>query len=242
MAKHNSIDLNPGSQDLSSSFYLYHRQYGGTWYIKNSAGQFLDCSDDFLSFCGVEDLLSLRDRFLSGSIPISCFGKRLKRYEDDTRGKFKEFLLFSVMDVNGVAKPFLITLKPFGNYVYVKIDGLFFMGLEKKVIHAVYPISDNYFDSKLNISRFIGVNPFCGLLEHEQIVAWLMSVGASKREMARSLSKSERYIVNTMNSIYTSLVVGGYDNYMALSEHFQWSKYIPNCLLRRGHLIEICLI
>lgn len=242
MAERNSIDLIQRSQDLSSSFYQYHCKHGGLWYIKNSAGQFLDCSDDFLSFCYAENLLSLKEKYLSENIPVSCFGKRLERYENDSRVMNKSIVLLSAMDAGGITQPFILTLKPFKSSVYVKIDELSFMGMENKIIQAIYPTNDGSFDSQMNISRFLGVNPFCELLEHEQIVAWLMSVGTSKREMAKFLSKSERYIVNTMNSIYTSLIVGGYENYMELSEYFQWSKFVPPCLLRRGYLIELHLI
>ncbi|TQN75479.1 UNVERIFIED_ORG: hypothetical protein FHU00_5110 [Citrobacter freundii] len=242
MAERNSIDLTSGSQDLSSSFYLYHRQHGGLWYIKNREGLFLDCSDEFLSFCRVENLHTLKEKQLSETIPISCFGKRLNRYEYDSWLKYKTIVLLSVMDVDGIAQPFILTIKPFNDGVYVKIDNLFFMGVERKIIDHLLPVDDLLFDSKINSSRFIGVNPFNELMEHEQIVAWLMSVGISKREMAKYLSKSERYIVNTMNSVYTSLIVGGHENYMTLSGYFQWSKYVPACLLRRGFLIELCLI
>ncbi len=242
MAKHNSIDLSVGSQDLSSHFYHYHRQFGGIWYIKSHNGQFLDCSEGFLSICDDENNLHLNEIYSRNNTPISCFGSRLERYEKVVCSDSKIIVLFSVMDIKGVAKPFILTLKPFFNGVYVKIEDLFFMGFERKIIHSVCSIDNAEISPEIDEFRFYKKNPFCELFEHEQIVAWLMSIGMSKREMAKYLSRSERYVVNTMNSIYTSLVVGGYDNYMILSKKYQWSKFVPPSLLIRGYLIELYLM
>ncbi|EIF7739377.1 hypothetical protein LFY94_004769, partial [Escherichia coli] len=108
MAKHNSIDLPAGSQDLSSHFYHYHRQFSGIWYIKNHNGQFLDCSEGFLSLCGAENNLHLNEKYNKNNTPVSCFGSRLERYERAVCSDLKTIILFSVMDINGVAKPFIL--------------------------------------------------------------------------------------------------------------------------------------
>ena len=142
MAKHNSIDLSVGSQDLSSLFYQYHRLEGGIWYVKNSNGQFLDCSNDFLRiFCSLNDVS--QDEFLRNQ-PGNLFGfydGKLKEYERLTIVEKKiKILLVSLLSIDRT-RPYICTLKPFFDGVYVKIDNLYFLGTERKIINAICNIN-----------------------------------------------------------------------------------------------------
>ncbi|HFL4680208.1 TPA: hypothetical protein ACG33D_005409, partial [Escherichia coli] len=161
MAKHNSIDLSVGSQDLSSLFYQYHRLEGGIWYVKNSNGQFLDCSNDFLRiFCSLNDVS--QDEFLR-SQPGNLFGfydGKLKEYERLTIVENKiKILLVSLLSIDRT-RPYICTLKPFFDGVYVKINNLYFLGTERKIINAICNINKKNISELYKHQRFYGVNPF----------------------------------------------------------------------------------
>lgn len=228
MAERNSIDLIQGSQDLSSSFYHYHRQHGGLWYIKNSAGQFLDCSDDFLCvFCSMD--VSDRDTFIQKQ-PDELFGffyEKLKRYEKSVQEtKKKKILIVSLLSRDKQA-PYICTLLPCLSGVYTKIDSLYFMGTERKIINAVCSVNTDVIDESLQPQRFENVNPFLELDPDDWLIAWLMSARISQREIASFMGVNIKAVERRVATIYTSLVVENHENFMILSDYYQWNKFIP---------------
>ena len=243
MAKHNSIDLPAGSQDLSSHFYQYHRQTGGIWYIKNSNGQFLDCSNDFLRvFCSLNDVS--QDEFLQNQ-PGNLFGfydRKLKEYECLTIAENKiKILLVSLLSIDRTC-PYICTLKPFLDGVYVKIDTLHFLGTERKIIDAICNINKKNISELYKHQRFYGVNPFLDLDPDDWLVAWLMSARVSQRSIAEFMNVNVKAIEKRASTIYTQLIVENYENFILLSDLYQWSKFIPPRISMSPVLNEVCLI
>lgn len=243
MAKHNSIDLSVGSQDLSSLFYQYHRLEGGIWYVKNNNGQFLDCSDDFLRvFCSLTDVS--QDEFLR-SQPRNLFGfydGKLKEYERIAIAENKiKTLLVSLLSIDRTC-PYICTLKPFLDGVYVKIDTLHFLGTERKIIDAICNINKKNISELYKHQRFYGVNPFQDLDPDDWLVAWLMSARVSQRSIAEFMNVNVKAIEKRASTIYTHLIVENYENFILLSDLYQWSKFIPPRISMSPVLNEVCLM
>ena len=243
MAKHNSIDLSVGSQDLSYLFYQYHRLEGGIWYVKNSNGQFLDCSNDFLRiFCSLNDVS--QDEFLR-SQPGNLFGfydGKLKEYERLTIVENKiKILLVSLLSIDRT-RPYICTLKPFFDGVYVKIDNLYFLGTERKIINAICNINKKNISELYKHQRFDGVNPFQDLDPDDWLVAWLMSARVSQRSIAEFMNVNVKAIEKRASTIYTHLIVENYENFILLSDLYQWNEFIPPRISMSPVLNEVCLI
>lgn len=243
MAKHNSIDLSVRSQDLSSLFYQYHRLEGGIWYVKNSNGQFLDCSNDFLRiFCSLNDVS--QDEFLR-SQPRNLFGfydGKLKEYERLTIVENKiKILLVSLLSIDRT-RPYICTLKPFFDGVYVKINNLYFLGTERKIINAICNINKKNISELYKHQRFYGVNPFQDLDPDDWLVAWLMSARVSQRSIAEFMNVNVKAIEKRASTIYTHLIVENYENFILLSDLYQWSKFIPPRISMSPVLNEVCLM
>ncbi|EKP6064247.1 hypothetical protein P3030_004770, partial [Escherichia coli] len=121
MAEKHSIEACFGSQVISSHFYQYHRQSGGIWYIKNNEEQFLDCSDDFLSFLQVKS----RDKICrkrSESLMSRLLGKTsfaIQYYERNISLIAPRVVLFVAASINDKLTPLIITINKMDLGVYV---------------------------------------------------------------------------------------------------------------------------
>ncbi|HFE4537122.1 TPA: hypothetical protein ACF24J_003443 [Escherichia coli] len=236
MAERNSIDLIQGSQDLSSSFYQYHRKHGGLWYIKNSAGQFLDCSDDFLSFSSLKDrqefLLREQNSFMAsllGDVSNSIICCERKIVAGNPR-----IILFIVANINNELTPLVVTIHKVDVGIYVKIDNLSFMGIENLILENIGVKKKRKINSEVKIDRLYSVNPFSSMDEKDWSVAWLMSVGLSKSEMAKYLDVSDTVIKRRMQKIYRTLLLKNYNNFMYVSDLLLWRRFVPPSLLRKN--------
>lgn len=236
MAERNSIDLVQGSQDLSSSFYQYHRKHGGLWYIKNCEGQFLDCSDDFLSFSSLKDrqefLLREQRSFMTNllgdvSNSIICCERKIV-------AGAPRVVLFVVADINHELMPLVVTIHKVDIGVYVKIDNLFFMGIENLILENIGIKKKRKINYEIKIDRLYSVNPFSSMDEKDWCVAWLMSVGLSKTEMAKYLDVSDTVIKRRMQKIYRALLLKNYNNFMYVSDLLLWRRFVPPGLLKKN--------
>ncbi|EGW1333489.1 helix-turn-helix transcriptional regulator [Escherichia coli] len=233
MAERNSIDLSPGSQDLSSSFYHYHRQHGGLWYIKNFEGQFLDCSDDFLSFSALKDrrelLIKGQESFMT--CLLGDVSNSIVCCEREIVTGTPRVVLFIVANVSNELTPLVVTIHKIDIGVYVKIDNLSFMGVENSILENIGVKKKRKINNEIKIERFYNINPFFSMDEKEWCVAWLMSVGLSKSEMAEYLGVSDTIIKRRMQKIYRTLLLKNYNNFMYVSDLLLWRRFVPPGLL-----------
>lgn len=242
MAERHSIDHPPGSQDLSSAFYTYHRQFGGIWYIKNELGQFIDGSVQFSSTF----LTREKNLELYGTIDdLSTFGffnEKIKEVENQVSGeKIKRAVLASVF-VQGKQEPYIFTITPFLNGVYVRIDSLYFLGFEREIINALCGKTNASVFTNIQCHRFDNINPFLVLDPDDWLVAWLMVVGVSQRDIAEMLSLNLKAIEKKASNIYTILIIRDYEAFMAMSVLHKWSKFIPPRILTSPILFELKLM
>lgn len=242
MVKLYSIDPLTGSQGLSSDFYDYHRKYGGLWYVKNERDQFIAVSNDFSSvFLKCDSHQCLPD-IIDDQSTFGFFNERIKEIERCVRNDKKRRILLVSVFAQGKQEPYIITIKPFINGVYGKIDSLFFMGFERKIVSALCNNKMKLIKSNAQENRFHGVNPFLTLDPDDWFIAWLMSIGCSQREIAEQLSLNTRTIEKRIADIYTELIVLDYDTFMAMSTLHQWSKFIPPGISTHPILFELDLM
>ncbi|ENT7525590.1 hypothetical protein ACE45P_005256, partial [Escherichia coli] len=90
--------------------------------------------------------------------------------------------------------------------------------------------------------RFYGVNPFLDLDPDDWLVAWLMSARVSQRSIAEFMNVNVKAIEKRASTIYTHLIVENYENFILLSDLYQWSKFIPPRISMSPVLNEVCLI
>jgi hypothetical protein len=244
MAERNSIDLIQRSQDLSSSFYHYHRQHGGLWYIKNSAGQFLDCSDDFLSFGALKDRqeLLIRGQESFMACLLGDVNNSIICCERETANGVPRVALFVVANINSELTPLIVTIHKIDIGVYVKIDNLSFMGVENLILEKIGVKKKRKINNEIKIERLYSVNPFSSMDEKEWCVAWLMSVGLSKSEMAKYLDVSDTVIKRRMQKVYRTLLLKNYNNFMYVSDLLLWRRFVPPSLLRKNTVSVLNLI
>lgn len=236
MAEKHSIEACFGSQVISSHFYQYHRQSGGIWYIKNNEEQFLDCSDDFLSFLQVKS----RDKIcLKRSEPLMSrlLGKTffaIQYYERNISLIAPRVVLFVTASINDKLTPLIITINKIDLGVYVKIDDLSFLGVEHLILEKIGVKKKINFNKGMKIERLYDVNPFASMGEKEWCVAWLMSVGLSKSEMAEYLNVSDTIVKRRMGKVYRALLLKNYDNFMYVSNLLHWRRFVPPCVLQEN--------
>lgn len=235
MAEYNSIDLALRSQDLSSDFYQYHRRFGGIWYIKNCEGQLFDCSDDFLSFssakCTRYELIDKTEIIMS-----DLFGgvvDSLIHYERNVSIVSPRIILLVVAYRNNILTPNILTINRTDFGVYVKIDSLSFMGVENLILHSLGIKNKKVFSKKIKIERLYGIHPFLSMREQEWCVAWLMSIGFSKSEIASYLNVSDTVVKKRMSKIYRALLLKNHSNFMRASELLLWRSFIPPSVLSK---------
>lgn len=240
MAKHNSIDLPVRSQVISSHFYQYHRQSGGIWYIKNNKEQFLDCSDDFLSFLQVKSrdniCLKRSEPLMSRLLGKTSFA--IQYYERNVSFIAPRVVLFVVASINNKQTPLIMTINKMDVGVYVKIDDLSFMGIENLLLENIGVKKKFDLNKEMRIERLYDVNPFASMGEKEWCVAWLMSVGLSKSEMAEYLNVSDTIIKRRMRKVYRTLLLKNYNNFMSVSNLLHWRRFVPPSVLQ-GNSVSV---
>lgn len=242
MAERHFIDHPPGSQDLSSAFFNYHRKSGGLWYIKNEQGQFIDGSDDFSSTffidtCPPSPLNVIDDHSIFG-----FFSDRIKDVENCVRNdKCRRAILVSLSTCKR-QEPYILTINTFMNGVYVRVDSLYFMGFERKIASALCGNKMDSIYAYARQERFDNVNPFLTLDPDAWLIAWLMSIGLSQREIAIQLSLNTRTVEKRVSDIYTELILLDYDTFMAMSAIHQWTKFIPPLITSSPILFELSLM
>lgn len=238
MAERHSIDHPPGSQDLSVSFLNYHRHSGGFWYIKNEHGQFIDCSDDFLSlFANQSPQLSLPAH--SKSIMSHLYGDLLNdvvKHEETVLKDSNTIVLFIVTLIENTKAPLILTINGFNGFIFVKVDTLFFLGVERLIINKVLFDKSSGGDFEASFNRFEGINPFSSLNVHEWNVAWLMTTGMSKSEISVFLKISETLVKRRMSKIYRVLKLKNHRNFMHASINFQWRRFISPGVLNEPYI------
>nr|WP_253076474.1 hypothetical protein [Citrobacter freundii]URZ94008.1 hypothetical protein [Citrobacter freundii] len=241
MAERHSIDLPQGTQDLSTSFLNFHRQSSGSWYIKNEKGQFIDCSDDFLSL--------LANQFPQMSLPAHSksimnylYGDLLKdviKHEEAVLKGSNTIVLFIVTLIENTKVPLILTINGFNSFVFVKVDTLFFLGVERLIISQVLFDKSGGGDFEASFSRFEGVNPFSSLNIHEWNVAWLMTTGMSKSEISNFLKISDTLVKRRMGKIYRVLKLKNHRNFMHASINFQWRRFISPGVLNEPYITTL---
>ncbi|ELO4939193.1 hypothetical protein QUQ76_004515 [Escherichia coli] len=236
MAKHNSIDLSLRTQELSLLFYQYHRQSGGIWYIKNNSGQIIDCSDDFLSFFKINKNSLMTDAGYAVHSFLGELTDTFLNYERNITFVMPRIILFVVMNIDETLTPVVVTLRKTDIGIYVKIDSLFFMGVENVILENIGVKKRFSFNKEIKLERLYGINPFSSMDEKEWCVAWLMSVGLSKSEIAAYLNVSETVIKKRMGKIYRILLLKNYNNFMYVSNLLLWRRFVPACLLNKSSI------
>lgn len=236
MAKHNSIDLSLRTQELSLLFYQYHRQSGGIWYIKNNSGQIIDCSDDFLSFFKINKNSLMTDAGYAVHSFLGELTDTFLNYERNITFVMPRIILFVVMNIDETLTPVVVTLRKTDIGIYVKIDSLFFMGVENVILENIGVKKRFSFNKEIKLERLYGINPFSSMDEKEWCVAWLMSVGLSKSEMAAYLNVSETVIKKRMGKIYRILLLKNYNNFMYVSNLLLWRRFVPASLLNKSSI------
>ncbi|ELN8230297.1 hypothetical protein RZU98_004260, partial [Escherichia coli] len=84
--------------------------------------------------------------------------------------------------------------------------------------------------------------PFLDLDPDDWLVAWLMSARVSQRSIAEFMNVNVKAIEKRASTIYTHLIVENYENFILLSDLYQWSKFIPPRISMSPVLNEVCLI
>lgn len=242
MAERHSIDHPPGSQDLSSAFYAYHRQFGGIWYIKNEHGQFIDGSVQFSStFLMCEKILEPYGAIDDHSV-FGFFNEKIKEVENQVNSEKQKRAILASVFVQGKQEPYIFTVTPFLNGVYVRMDSLYFLGIERKIASALCNRKDGVIYGHVQQERFFNINPFIDLNPDEWLIAWLMCVGLSQREIAVHLSITTRTVEKKVADIYTQLILLDYDTFMAMSTIHQWPRFIPPLISTQPILFELKLM
>ncbi len=118
--------------------------------------------------------------------------------------------------------------------VYVKIDDLSFLGVEHLILEKIGVKKKINFNKGMKIERLYDVNPFASMGEKEWCVAWLMSVGLSKSEMAEYLNVSDTIVKRRMGKVYRALLLKNYDNFMYVSNLLHWRRFVPPCVLQEN--------
>ncbi|HHT2664515.1 TPA: hypothetical protein ACTYSP_004180 [Citrobacter freundii] len=242
MAERHSIDHPPGSQDLSSAFFNYHRKSGGLWYIKNEQGQFIDGSDDFSSTFFIDTCPPTPLNVIDDHSIFGFFSDRIKDVENCVRNdKCRRAILVSLSTCKR-QEPYILTINTFMNGVYVRIDSLYFMGFEREITIALCGNINKSIDNNAQHHRFDNVNPFLELDPDDWLVAWLMIVGVSQREIAEMLSLHLKAIEKKASNIYTTLILRDHDAFMRMSLLHKWSKFIPPKISTTPILFELRLM
>lgn len=242
MAERHSIDHPPGSQGLSSAFYDYHRRHGGIWYIKNEHGQFIDGSADFLATFMGEGISFNQSHPLDDMSVFGYFNDNIKKVEGIVRGEKERRVIIVSVFAQEKQEPFIFTINSFMSGVYVKIDSLYFMGFERKIIKALCGSDDSQIHINVQHHRFDNINPFLDLDPDDWLVAWLMVIGFSQREIAGLLSLNLKAIEKRASSVYTTLILRDHDAFMAMSAIHQWSRFIPPRISTSPILFELRLM
>ena len=166
--------------------------------------------------------------------------RAMQAYEAVLENKIK-ILLVSLLSIDRT-RPYICTLKPFFDGVYVKINNLYFLGTERKIINAICNINKKNISELYKHQRFYGVNPFQDLDPDDWLVAWLMSARVSQRSIAEFMNVNVKAIEKRASTIYTHLIVENYENFILLSDLYQWSKFIPPRISMSPVLNEVCLM
>ncbi|HGP1599966.1 TPA: hypothetical protein ACLGNK_004342 [Salmonella enterica] len=235
MAERHSIDLPPGSQDLSSAFLRHCMNYGEPWFIKDENERYLLHSSTIpalfgrkkQSFIGLTDhelhLLSSCYRNNQTKINFIAITKHAKVISLEIH-RFENLSVFTPLVF--ITTPFL-----FNDYVYA-----FSRVVDVCSLRALNFISREYiFDNQngtdstleIPISHFIDMAPMKTLTDSQWETLWLCLMGFSYRKVADLTGRNLKNTVKIINRSLKNLNLHTLNNFIHVSKLYGWERYIP---------------
>ncbi|WP_058914187.1 helix-turn-helix transcriptional regulator [Entomohabitans teleogrylli] len=246
MASHDPMDLNARSQAFYRDFYLHHRQSCDAWYIKDTNGNYIDASVNFLS------------RFApSGTTPVTGFcdsdllavsGKDfelMRDFESQSVTNDNEVTLFTYgyfCDDSNITA-FILRLKPFtfdnqkGVVAFINdIHNASQINRDSWLSVIIPPDSSEFF---ISYKEYSDMNPQTMVTEKEWEVVWLTINGKSTRWIAEYLDKPRQVIETRMRNAYLKLRVFDHKSLLYIANHCSWHKFIPENVFNDTAIVRL---